>query len=173
MRKLKVVIDTSVFVAGMLTKNKMSNPAQIIDLWKEGAFTLVMAPQILNEIVAVFVDKKIEEEVIVDFVAVTASIALNIPGVYETIRLDATDGTDNKFLAAAYESGADYLVSLDNHSLLPLKHFHGTQIVTPNLFVRAIAGESEEESGSEKDAEFFKAMHELETDMQEIGNADS
>lgn len=173
MRKLKVVIDTSVFVAGMLTRNRSSNPAQIIELWKQGAFTLVMAPQILSEVVAVFIDKGIDENAIVDFVASTAAIALNIPGVYETTRLDTVDVTDNKFLAAAYESSADYLVSLDNQSLLPLKHFYGTQIVTPTLFVRAIAGAAEEEVETEGDAEFLKAMHELESDMQEVGNTEA
>jgi hypothetical protein len=44
------------------------------------------------------------------------------------------DYFDNKFLAAAYEAKADYLVSLDNH-LLRLKYYHGTQILTPNLFL--------------------------------------
>jgi predicted nucleic acid-binding protein len=41
-------------------------------------------------------------------------------------------------LAAAYESKADYLVSLDRKHLLPLKHYHGTQILTPALFIKAI-----------------------------------
>jgi predicted nucleic acid-binding protein len=39
------------------------------------------------------------------------------------------------FLAVAYEAKADYLVSLDNH-LLSLKFYHGTQILTPGLFLR-------------------------------------
>ena len=39
------------------------------------------------------------------------------------------------FLAAAYESNADYLVSLDKKHLLPLKYYHGTQIVSPALFI--------------------------------------
>jgi predicted nucleic acid-binding protein len=42
------------------------------------------------------------------------------------------------FLAAAYEAKADYLVSLDQQDLLPLKHYHGTQIVTPALFIRVL-----------------------------------
>ena len=46
------------------------------------------------------------------------------------------DPDDNMFLAAAYEAKADYLVSLDNH-LLSLKFYHGTQILTPGLFLRA------------------------------------
>lgn len=39
------------------------------------------------------------------------------------------------FLAAAYESNANYLISLDKKHLLPLKHYHGTQILNPALFI--------------------------------------
>jgi predicted nucleic acid-binding protein len=41
------------------------------------------------------------------------------------------------FLAAAYEIGADYLVSLDKKHILPLKHYH-TQILSPNLFLQVL-----------------------------------
>jgi predicted nucleic acid-binding protein len=42
------------------------------------------------------------------------------------------------FLAAAYESKADYLISLDKKHLLQLKHYHGTQILTPALFIQSL-----------------------------------
>jgi putative PIN family toxin of toxin-antitoxin system len=64
------------------------------------------------------------------------TLAIQIEGVYEATILDNIDPDDNMFLAAAYEAKADYLVSLDNH-LLSLKFYHGTQILTPNLFLRA------------------------------------
>ncbi|ACB53294.1 hypothetical protein cce_3946 [Crocosphaera subtropica ATCC 51142] len=41
------------------------------------------------------------------------------------------------FLAASYEAKADYLVSLYNH-LLYLKYYHGRQILTPSLFLKAL-----------------------------------
>jgi len=40
------------------------------------------------------------------------------------------------FLAAAYESKAILLVLIKH--LLPLKHYHGTQIVEPALFIRLL-----------------------------------
>lgn len=136
----KVVIDTSVFIAGLLSSNPTSNSVQIISMWRSGAFVLVMSPQIMRELVAKLYDKGIAEEVIVDLITSIAKIALHIPGVYESTKLDKIDASDNIFLAAAYESGADYLVSVDQKSLIPLKHFHGTQILIPNLFVRAVMG---------------------------------
>lgn len=41
-------------------------------------------------------------------------------------------------LAAAQEGNADYLVSLDAKHLLPLKHHRGTQIVSPDLFLKVL-----------------------------------
>jgi predicted nucleic acid-binding protein len=66
---------------------------------------------------------------------------LYIPGAYEATRLDTIDPEDNKFLAAAYEAKADYLLSLDNH-LLSIKYYHGTQILTPVLFLQALSREN-------------------------------
>lgn len=45
------------------------------------------------------------------------------------------DVSDNVFLAAALEAGADYLVTQDPH-LQSLKYYHGTQIVPLTQFAR-------------------------------------
>ncbi|MGL5032703.1 MAG: PIN domain-containing protein, partial [Microcystaceae cyanobacterium] len=46
-----VILDTSVFIAAILSKNPNSGPSQIIQYWKEGKFRLVMSPQLLEELV--------------------------------------------------------------------------------------------------------------------------
>ncbi len=69
-----------------------------------------------------------------DLVEIISLIALQIPGSYETALLNDVDPDDNKFLAAAYEAKADFLISLDG-DLLNLKFFHGTQIFTPAAFL--------------------------------------
>jgi len=97
-----------------------------------------MSPQILREIVAKLVEKGIDDEIVEAFVFNVGKFALQIPGVYETTKLNKIDPHDNMFLAAAYESKADYLVSYDKKSLLPLKHFQGTQILSPHLFLRVL-----------------------------------
>ena len=134
---LKVVLDTSVFVSAILSKSDNAAPRQILNLWYGGELALIMTPQLLQELVGVLVRRKIPDDEIEDLVAAIGSIALHIPGAYESTRLDEIDPDDNKFLAAAYEAKADYLVSLDN-DLLSLKNFHGTQIRTPTLFVDAL-----------------------------------
>ncbi len=131
---LKVILDTSVFVAAFGSKTN-SSPVKILDSWVDGEFALVMSPQLLEELVAKLSQRGVSEQTLVVLVAKIAAIALHIPGAYQATRLDEIDPDDNKFLAAAYEAKADYLVSVDNH-LLSLKYYHGTQIVTPALFLR-------------------------------------
>lgn len=135
----KVVIDTSVFVAGLLSKSAASSSAQILARWHRGRFTLVMAPQLLNELVGILLRKGLPEDDVKALVRAICKLALNIPGAYEATKLAHIDPGDNKFLAAAYEAKADYLVSLDKKHLLSLKHYHGTQIVSPDAFIKATA----------------------------------
>ncbi len=135
---IKVVIDTSVFIAALLSKNKTNAPTKIINAWRNQKFTLIMAPLLMRELVVKLMQKNIPEIEIENLVTIIGEIALYIPGAYEATRLDNIDPDDNMFLAAAYESNADYLVSLDKKHLLPLKYYHGTQILSPTLFIRQL-----------------------------------
>ncbi|MBO0348957.1 putative toxin-antitoxin system toxin component, PIN family [Phormidium pseudopriestleyi FRX01] len=134
---LKVVIDTSAFIAALLRPTSNSSPRQVLRLWREGRFSLVMAPPLLQELVSRLMRRGVQPADIEDLLVDIRAIALHILGAYQATRLDEIDPDDNKFLAAAYEAKADYLVSVDNH-LLWLKYYQGTQIVTPALFVRVL-----------------------------------
>lgn len=135
---LKVVVDTSVFVAGILSRSPDSSSYQILENWKLRAFTLVISPQLLRELVVVLLRRGIAENDLEDLVEVISLIALHIPGAYEATTLNEIDPDDNKFLAAAYEAKADFLISLDS-DLLNLKFSHGTQIITPAAFLEFVA----------------------------------
>ncbi len=142
---IKVVLDTSVFIAALLSKSRTSAPVLVLNSWREQCFTLVMAPQLLQELVVQLMRKQVPQADIEDLVALIAEAALHISGAYEATRLDNIDPDDNMFLAAAYEAKANYLVSLDRQHLLPLKHYHGTQIITPALFIRVINAATSDE----------------------------
>ncbi len=135
---IKVVIDTSVFIAALLSNNQDSAPAQIIDGWRNQKFTLIMASQLMGELVVKLIQQGISLVEIENLVIIIGEITLHIPGAYEATRLDNIAPDDNIFLAAAYESNADYLVSLDKKHLLPLKHYHRTQILSSSLFIRLL-----------------------------------
>jgi len=109
--------------------------------WRKGHFTLVVSPQLLYELATKLVECGISEEDIADLLSVIRSIASYIPGAVEATFLDNIDPNDNMFLAAAYESGADYLISLDRKHLLPIKYYHGTQIVDPSIFLSLLEKE--------------------------------
>lgn len=132
---IKVILDTSVFVSAILSKTPDSAPNRILQKWQNGYFCLVISPQLQKELIIVLVRKGIKIELIENLVTVIETLALHIEGVYEATTLDNIDPNDNIFLAATYEAKADYLVSLDNH-LLSLKFYHGTQILTPSLFLQ-------------------------------------
>ena len=135
---MRQTMRLSVFVSALLSKNQTSAPAKIINAWREEKFALIMAPLLMRELVVKPIQKNIPPSEIENLVAIIGEIALHIPGAYEATRLDNIDPDDNMFLAAAYESNVDYLVSLDKKHLLPLKHYHGTQILSPALFIRLL-----------------------------------
>ncbi|MEA5535527.1 putative toxin-antitoxin system toxin component, PIN family [Crocosphaera sp. XPORK-15E] len=134
---LKVVLDTSVFVSAILSKNRETSPSIILEKWQQRSFNLVISPQLQEELIIVLLRKGIKSELIENLVMIIETLALKIEGVYEATILDKIDPNDNMFLAASYEAKADYLVSLDNH-LLSLKFYHGTQILTPSLFLKVL-----------------------------------
>ena len=133
-----VIVDTSVFISALLSKNPKSAPCQIIIFWREGKFNLVISPQILEELVEKLLAKNIDKTDIKDILTAIFYTAIKIQGTYEATILDNIDPNDNMFLAAAYEVSADYLVSLDKKHILPLKYYHGTQILSPDLFIRIL-----------------------------------
>ena len=136
--KPKVVLDTSIYVSSFLTKTPLSAPNQIISLWKQGHFILIMTPQLRKELIIVLSRKGIEPELIKELVKSINRLALHSEGAYQTNFLDSIDANDNIFLSACYESKADYLVSLDKH-LLNLKHFHQTLIFNPHSFLNQLS----------------------------------
>ena len=133
-----VILDTSVFLSALLSKNPNSAPCRIIRYWREGRFKLVISPQLLEELVEKLLVKNIDRNDIKDILRAIFYTAIKIQGIYQATILDQVDPNDNMFLAAAYEIGADYLVSLDKKHILPLKHYHHTQILSPNLFLQVL-----------------------------------
>lgn len=113
----KVILDTSVFVAALLSKNHQSSPPQVLDAWRNSKFTLIMSPQLLQELIVILNRQRISLLDIQSLITVIAKTSLFIRGAYETTILDNIDPNDNIFLAAAYEAKADYLVSLDRQHL--------------------------------------------------------
>jgi len=59
---IKVVLDTSVFVSALLTRNPNTAPSRILKHWQEGVFALVISPQMQEELIIVLTRKRIKSE---------------------------------------------------------------------------------------------------------------
>ncbi len=138
MSKLLAVLDTNVLISAAFRK-KDSIPGQILQTLRDQKFILITTPEILAEIKEVLhyervlkITKMTEEE-IKRFMQNIIDLAFIVPGnvVVQTVEKDPDD---DKFLAAAVEGRADYVVSGDK-PLLDIKEYHGIRTVTPKDFL--------------------------------------
>jgi len=134
---LKIVLDTNVLVSGII--GKTGTPAKILDSWQAGEFKLITSPELVSEINKVLhyphIQQKyrLAESDIDAFLISMVSFGIMTPGKLE-LRVIEDDPDDDKFLAAAVEGGADYIVSGDNH-LKCLKIYQGITIISPAEFI--------------------------------------
>jgi putative PIN family toxin of toxin-antitoxin system len=114
---LSVVPDTGILVSGAI--NSQGNPYRIIKAWRDGELSLVVCPQLLDELRSVlarprlrrFISEEDAQE-FVDALALAADVRDNpevIPGVVPD------DPGDDYLVALARETGADYLLASDQH----------------------------------------------------------
>ncbi len=121
---LRIVLDTNVFISGILSPQGI--PALILKYWKDQAFDIIISKEILGEIDAVLKYPKIRkrhgwsDKEIEAFVRTIPLFAIFTPGRLR-IRTQLNDPEDKKFLTAALEGKADYLVTGDKE-LLRLKN---------------------------------------------------
>ena len=137
---MKAVLDANVFVSAMI--NTRGTPRQIIDLWREEAFELLISSAILDEIGRVLRYPKIAalhkltETELQTFLALLGEEGFVIKPT-ETLNV-SPDETDNRYIECAVDGGADYLVTGDKLHLLPIGEYRGLQIVSPAMFLAVL-----------------------------------
>lgn len=133
-----VVLDTNVLVSGLISPH--GTPARIMAAWKEEKIELVVSDSILRELGEVLNREKIRQyylhldyDLPIKFLIGLRRFARLVSG---QIKVDAivADSTDNMFLSAALEAGAEFLVTGDHH-LLQLHTYQGISIVSPAEFL--------------------------------------
>jgi putative PIN family toxin of toxin-antitoxin system len=145
-RKLRLVVDTNVFVSGLM--GVKSAPRRIIDAWVDGRFTLVTSLLLVEEPAHVLSYPRIAERIGLSRSEVDLILAamlsrgdvvrgeLALPGV-------TRDPKDDAVVACAVEGHADCVVSGDE-DLLVLGAYEGMEVVTPRRFLEIL----EEEEGT-------------------------
>ncbi len=140
---MKVVVDTNILVSALLVK--AGKPAQIIEALDEHRYSLFLSPEILAETEDVLNRPRIRRRYPVTKKDVARFLTL-LHECSTTIRPKLTvevvkdDPDDNKFLALAKETDADYIVSGDQH-LTRLKEYEGISILTPAQFLAILKAE--------------------------------
>ena len=111
----RAVVDPGVLVSGLISRT--GPPAQIVDLWLEGAFELVVSPALLQELTGVIgrprfahtipprTAQRLVEELLES--AVLVDDPPPVPGA-------TPDPKDDYLVALAVACGADVLVSGDH-----------------------------------------------------------
>jgi len=138
---LRVVLDANVFVSAVL--KPQSNLAKILEWVKEGKIKLVISGDILSEIRSVLLYPKIKKrhcrtpKEVEKFLKKTVRISFITSG---RVRVEEIkdDPEDNKYLSAALEGKADFIMSGDHH-LKDIRIYQGIRILDPAPFLKLMA----------------------------------
>jgi len=137
---LRVVLDANVFVSAVL--KPQSDLARIFDLVKAGKVKLIISSDILSEIRGVLLYPKLRKrhrrtpKKIDDFLKKTVRVSIITSGKMK-VEAIKDDPEDNKYLAAAAEGKADFIISGDHH-LIELGIFQGIRILSPSMFLKLL-----------------------------------
>ena len=136
----RVVLDANQFVSAILSP--YGPPAKILNAWREGIFELVTSSSIIDEIRRVLnyprlskIHKKSPEEIDL-FLEELAVLSFSTPEKL-SLSIVVDDPTDDKYLVAALEGEARFIVTGDS-DLLKIREYEGIRIVTAREFLKEL-----------------------------------
>jgi uncharacterized protein len=136
---MRAVLDTNIFVSATLIKD--GNEDRILRAWQRGEFELILSQEILKEIGRALLYQKLRkfrwmtEKEITVLLQLLAEESVLVSG--KVAARTSRDPDDDKFLAAAVEGGAKYVVTGDK-DLLDLKHYRGVAIIRSAAFLKIV-----------------------------------
>jgi len=142
---LRVVLDTNVFVSGLISKTGL--PAKILDSWRAGQYLLITSPPIVTEIKRVLETPRIRKKYFItqgdieQLIILLEKDALIVPGHTDVKNAVPDDPNDEMFLACAMDASANFIVSGDR-DLLDISEYKGIPIITVNEFEEKLARSS-------------------------------
>ncbi len=142
---LRVVLDTNQLISAILNPHGLADTIlKAAGLGSDQKYELVISKSITKEIGRVLRYPRIKklhnwsEEKIDLFLALLEEIAFVSGEMDETSTIIIkADPDDDKFLLAALNAGASYIVSRDEH-LLSLGEYKGITILSPEVFLSAL-----------------------------------
>lgn len=140
---MKAVLDASVIVAAVATKNPRSASRVVIEAAARGACELVITDEIEDEYLQVIARPKVKQAASAGldcqaFVAAVVSVAERIEPAPD-VHVVKGDPDDDKYVAAALAGHADVVVTFDRKHLLVLLEHQGIRFLTPGDFLAVLA----------------------------------
>ena len=132
---MRVVIDTSVWISRLLLANSVA--AQAVDKALEHSQVMV-SEAALVELADVLSREKFDKYLSIadrkQFLLHLAQVTTMAPVLSEVT--DCADPKDNQFLALAFDSESDLILTGDS-DLLALNPWRGIEIISPRTFLKA------------------------------------
>jgi len=137
---IRAVIDTNILVSGLIKPD--GPPGRILKVLRDGRFTIILSPGLLEEIAAVLLYPRVRDkygidrrarEALSDLLALRGDLVA--PG--ERLRV-CRDPDDDRILEAAVGGHAEYIVTGDV-DLLHLEGFRKTKIIPASEFLSILA----------------------------------
>jgi uncharacterized protein len=141
-----IVLDTNVLISGQLKKR--GNEAAILEYHRKGLFQLAVSEEIFQEYARVLHYPHIQArlhwtpERIAQFLADFRKIVVfvQVDG-QESV---SPDPHDDKFFHCAKAAHADFLVSGDEHHILPMSVYGTARTISPKAFIDMIVTEHQQ-----------------------------
>ena len=130
---MKIVCDTNILISAYrFAKGK---PDQVLEKVRQGEIELIISPAILLEFQNVLRRKFDCSESLIG--ALTENLEKISQKVIPSLRLSVIkeDEPDNRILECAVTGKCDYIISGDEHHILPLKKYQGIQILKASEFL--------------------------------------
>jgi putative PIN family toxin of toxin-antitoxin system len=134
------VLDASVVIAAVLSRNRASASCLLIEAAAAGVVRAIVSAPVVEEyrrkVQSVRARARIADPLglVLDLVAVAESVE---PTAVHAV---AADPSDDVYLGTAMAGRADYLATFDRRHLLPLDPFKGVRVLTPGDVLRALKG---------------------------------
>jgi putative PIN family toxin of toxin-antitoxin system len=135
---LRAVLDANVMISALIQPKGASGQI-VASLLEESSFELIVSPAILAEVRRALSYPKVRRYIRAsdeDLALWVVSLELITQPVEGNLRVNAVaeDPDDNKYIEAAVEGLAQFIVTGDRH-LLSLKSYQDIRIVTPRAFL--------------------------------------
>ncbi len=141
---LRAVLDANIYISALL--RPQGPPGQIVERFlREGAFQLILSLAIAEEVLRAFAYPKIRKlvrgPVQAELWFEDLLVLAEMVEARSEVAVVGADPDDDKYLAAAIDGRATYVVTGDRQ-FLSLREYEQVRIVTPRVFLEVLRAEA-------------------------------